>query len=160
MMIHKWTKVLIFFLVVMLLSIEGCGNNGPRDEKEQYIVDHIEDFTAVKDYMTEQYSDELPVTVALYDIEIEDVPDYLSGSMKVVSEDDPNIESYGVGRRYYYMYLTEEYVVFWSDETLHDGLLYSENIRSAVKAARKKYYDELQYHQLNDNWAWVGYNGL
>lgn len=104
----------------------------------------------------------MPTTVVLYNFfeTNEDVSDSIVNSMKVVAEDDSSIKSSDVGRGYDFIYATEDYVVFWTDETLQDGLLYSENIRSAVKSARKKYYDDLQYHILNENWAWVGYNGL
>ncbi len=161
-MFHKRIKVLMLPLIVLLICLTACADDGPRNEKEQYIFDHLDDFVIVKDYITEQYSSELPTTVVLYNFfeTNEDVSDSIVNSMKVVAEDDSSIKSSDVGRGYDFIYATEDYVVFWTDETLQDGLLYSENIRSAVKSARKKYYDDLQYHILNENWAWVGYNGL
>ena len=103
---------------------------------KQYIFDHLDDFVVVKDYITEQYSSELPTTVVLYNFfeTNKDAPDSIVNSMKVVAEDDSSIKSFGVGRGYDFIYASKDYVVFWTDETLQDGLLYSENIRSAVKA--------------------------
>ena len=161
-MFYKRTSVLVFPFIVILICLTACNDNGPRNEKEQYIFDHLDDFVVVKDYITEQYSSELPTTVVLYNFfeTNKDAPDSIVNSMKVVAEDDSSIKSFGVGRGYDFIYASKDYVVFWTDETLQDGLLYSENIRSAVKSARKKYYDDLQYHILDENWAWVGYNGL
>ena len=161
-MLRKRIYVLVLPLIVILICLTTCTDDGPRNEKEQYIFDHLDDFIVVKDYITEQHQSELPTTVYLFNFfeTNEDAPDSIVNSMKVVAKNDSSIKSSDVGRGYDFIYATEDYVVFWTDETIQDGLLYSENIRSAVKSARKKYYDDLQYHILDENWAWVGYNGL
>ena len=146
-MLRKRIYVLVLPLIVILICLTTCTDDGPRNEKEQYIFDHLDDFIVVKDYITEQHQSELPTTVYLYNFfeTNEDAPDSIVNSMKVVVKNDSSIKSSDVGRGYDFIYATEDYVVFWTDETIQDGLLYSENIRSAVKSARKKYYDDLQY---------------
>ncbi len=155
---------IFIFIVSVTVILTGCVEDvGPRNEKEQYIYDHIEDFNNVKDYMADLYGSELPVTVPLYNVldnEDFNIPDDIRDSFIVVTKDDPKIEAYAVGRGYDFMYIDEDYVIIWTDETLQDGIMFSDNIRNSIGLARKKYYNDLQFHRLNDEWAWVGYNGI
>lgn len=61
--------------------------------------------------------------------------------------------------KYNYIWVSSEYVIFWEDEMKQYGILYANKPKDVIKDI-KTWYEDLDYHKLDDYWYEIGYFGL
>ncbi len=54
------------------------------------------------------------------------------------------------------LWVTEDYVIFWQDETKYYGLIYSKNPLSAIWDMKSDWYKSMEYHRINNYWYEIG----
>ncbi len=54
-----------------------------------------------------------------------------------------------------YIWVSDEYVIFWQDEIKQYGILYSSSASSVIKQL-KTWYNEMDYYKLEKNWYEIG----
>ena len=54
------------------------------------------------------------------------------------------------------LWVTDEYVIFWEDETKYYGLVYSENPLSTIWAMKSDWYESIDYHRIDSDWYEIG----
>ena len=61
-----------------------------------------------------------------------------------------------VDEEFSYLWVTNEYVIFWQDETKYYGLVYSEKPLTIIREMKNDWYDAVEYHRINSNWYEIG----
>lgn len=59
-----------------------------------------------------------------------------------------------------YLWVTEDYVILWGDETKKYGLLYADSPLSVIGDLREEWYSGMEYHRLNGDWYEIGNWGM
>ncbi len=54
------------------------------------------------------------------------------------------------------LWVTDEYVIFWEDETKYYGLVYSEKPLSTIWDMKSDWYESVEYHRIDSNWYEIG----
>ncbi len=54
------------------------------------------------------------------------------------------------------LWVTEDYIIFWEDETKYYGLVYSEKPLSAILNMESDWDRDIEYHRINKNWYEIG----
>ncbi len=54
------------------------------------------------------------------------------------------------------LWVTDEYVIFWEDETKYYGLVYSENPLSTIWDMKSDWYEGIEYHRIDSDWYEIG----
>lgn len=57
------------------------------------------------------------------------------------------------------LWVTDEYVIFWENETKYYGLVYSEKPLTVIMEMKNDWYDTMEYHRINGNWYEIGVFG-
>lgn len=57
------------------------------------------------------------------------------------------------------LWVTDEYVIFWEDETKYYGLVYSENPLTTIWAMKSDWYESIDYHRIDSDWYEIGVFG-
>ena len=61
-----------------------------------------------------------------------------------------------ISGRLNYLWVVEDYVILWGDETKKYGLLYADSPLSVIGDMREEWYSGMEYHRLNGNWYEIG----
>lgn len=61
-----------------------------------------------------------------------------------------------VDEDFMFIWVTEDYVIFWEEELKGYGLIYSENPLSTIWDMKTDWYDGMEYHRINSNWYEIG----
>lgn len=85
----------------------------------------------------------------LYDTLLED-----SIVINLNEEEKQAIKS--VDKSFMSLWVTDEYVIFWEDETKYYGLVFSEKPLSTIWDMKTDWYDGVEYHRINNNWYEIG----
>ncbi|MBQ8323710.1 MAG: hypothetical protein IJX82_00985 [Clostridia bacterium] len=62
--------------------------------------------------------------------------------------------------RFSYLWVTEDYVILWGDETKKYGLLYADSPLSVIGDLREEWHFGMEYHRLNGDWYEIGNWGM
>ena len=62
--------------------------------------------------------------------------------------------------KFHYLWVAEDYVILWSDETKKYGLLYADSPLSVIGDLREDWYSGMEYHRLNGDWYEIGNWGI
>lgn len=115
-------------------------------------------YKAVADMCIEYYNEEPDkeeyITVFLYDDYFED---YTNDKKVSLTEKQALLVS-ALKQEHDAMYLWvyEDSVVFWEDETKYHGLVYSEKPLEIIWDMKTDWYDSLNYSRINSSWYEIG----
>ncbi len=105
------------------------------------------------EYYNESYDKDERITLFIHD-------NYLDtdGSTLTLTDEQNKAletvrESFGGGC----LWVTEDTVIFWRDETKYYGLVYSDNPLTAVRKMKSDWYESVEYHRINSHWYEVGF---
>lgn len=139
------TVKIIALFSVLTLVLCGCG----KSTKAQELSDNIDAYEtiaeiAIKDFQDEEHKNELDegtrwVVMLSEFSKYDNLKDEIDISEKSFS----------------YLWIEEENVVFWNDETKVLGLVYSSNPKDYINSL-KKWYQDMEYERINENWYVVG----
>lgn len=62
--------------------------------------------------------------------------------------------------KYSYIWVSDEYIIFWEDETKQYGLLYAKRPKKIIRSMKKEWYKGMDYNRINRNWYEIGQFGL
>lgn len=97
------------------------------------------------------------ITLVTYD-------DYLKDSDgNIINLTDEQIEALKtVNQRFDYgcLWVTNNSVIFWRDETKYYGLVYSKNPLLTIWDIKTDWYDSVEYHRINSKWYEIGNFGM
>ncbi len=107
-------------------------------------------------YFKEISAENERITLLIYD-KYNYLEDYTNGSTLTLTDEQNKAlktvkESFGRGC----LWVTENTVIFWRDETKYYGLVYSDNPLSAVREMKSDWFSSAEYHRINSNWYEVG----
>ena len=60
---------------------------------------------------------------------------------------------------YNFIWVTENYIIFWQDETKMYGVIYTNDFKEA-KEEIKKWYDGVQFRKIEEGWYELGHFGI
>ena len=60
---------------------------------------------------------------------------------------------------YNFIWTTENYIIFWQDETKMYGVIYTDNFKETEEEI-KKWYDGVQFRKIDEGWYELGHFGL
>lgn len=55
-----------------------------------------------------------------------------------------------------FVWVEEESIIFWEDETKYYGVLFAEKPRVVISSMRREWYPNMQAKRLNKNWYEIG----
>lgn len=119
-----------------------------------------EDYEAVAQLCLEYYR-EPPSEDGRKTLGIRDgyLTDYTDGSeLKLNDEQNKFLET--VKEDFDFLWVTEDNVIFWRDETKYYGLIYSDNPLSDILEMKSDWYKTLDYHRINSHWYEIGFFGI
>lgn len=151
-------QVLTLLLVgCLIFSLSGCSSS----DKPEYFDGHKDALNIVKDFAVEYYGD--------HENDSEDDRLTLSffeeGTLYWSSEEYEFIETSDEMRQavekleeigFWYLWVSEDYVIFWRDETHRYGLLWSEHPRRIIKQMKADWYHPMDYNKVSLNWYEIG----
>lgn len=134
----KLLLIILQCLLCMLLC--SCGETY-ADTLADYYEERLSDYEEIAQYALQNYAaaDGSRKTVLLSDITDEN----LTQSISVAAED------------FRYVWIENNSVVFWNDETKTLGLIYSDNVKSEIKAI-EEWYNGTGRKKINGNWYLIG----
>ncbi len=139
---RKMKRILIVVLqCVLCIMLCSCGN-----ERTDYYEKRISSYEAITQYALQNYSssDGSRVCIKLSDI----IENGLNEDILIAEE------------RFLYIWIENNSVVFWNDETKTLGLIYSDSAKSAIKDM-EEWYSGLEKEKINNNCYLIGQlNGI
>lgn len=110
-----------------------------------------------------KYYNELPnkndrITVLTYDdhMEVSNYKNPLEDNVVINLNEEEKSAIKTINKEFNYMWVTEDYVIFWEDETKYYGLVYSENPLLTIWNMKSDWYESMEYHRINSNWYEIG----
>ena len=110
-----------------------------------------------------KYYNELPnkddrITILTYDdhMEVSNYKNPLEDNIVINLNEEEKSAIKTIDKEFDYMWVTDEYVIFWEDETKYYGLVYSENPLSTIWDMKTDWYEGVEYHRINSNWYEIG----
>lgn len=55
-----------------------------------------------------------------------------------------------------YLWVSDDYVIFWEDETKQYGVLYSGTARDVIASIKEEWYAYMEYQRLDGDWYEIG----
>ncbi len=154
-------KGIAIFVAVLLTVITAFGVYfyifGGKVQNENF-GEFSADYEAVAQVCLEYYNESSVkddrITLFIHDNYLED---YTNGSTLTLTDEQNKAletvkESFGGGC----LWVTEDTVIFWRDETKYYGLVYSDSPLSAVREMKSDWFSSAEYHRINSNWYEVG----
>ena len=130
-------RILVVVLQCLLCTMLcSCG-----EDRTEYYEERISSYEIIAQYALQNYasSDGSVVCVSLSDI----TEDNLSQSVLIAEE------------KFTYIWIENNNIIFWNDETKTLGLVYSDDAKSAIKDI-EVWYDDLKKEKVNNNWYLIG----
>lgn len=110
-----------------------------------------------------KYYNELPnkndrITILTYDdhMEVSNYKNPLEDNVVINLNEEEKSAIKTINKEFNYMWVTEDYIIFWEDETKYYGLVYSENPLSTIWDMKSDWYESMEYHRINSNWYEIG----
>lgn len=138
----------IFMIATLLLSFSACALTKARFEN---FADCKGDFETVSDFLHSYYMDNAYSGSATFDFE----DGKISKDGFVISEEYVKEVKTIQENGFTYVWVEEEHIIFWQDETRYYGVLFSEDPKTALRSV-KEWYDELKSKKLDKNWYEIG----
>ncbi len=133
-------SILVILTISLLLS--GC-TSGKITDFEEYRQELTVISNAAKSYYTNHGSKDEHLTLAL--------DNYLTWADSSIEDAIVKVSNMEIS----YIWVSDQYVIFWNDETKTYGILHSVSADSVIKQL-KSWYDGMEYHKLEKNWYEIG----
>ncbi len=141
----------IFLLIVLLFCCCSCNK-----AENEILKNNKTHFSAVTNfalsYHSENHNDTDEHITLVFDNgkiknegAIVDIAKALSNSVKIIEEND-----------FDYLWVDENYVIFWKDETKYYGLLWSECVTDIIKTMKNEWFSALEYNKIDGDWYEIG----
>lgn len=148
-------RLLSAFIVLAFMFLPGCSSEPRFTDFDRY----ASDFTAVADFLTNYYANNQfsdPMTVDFTDGTMFLYVNPLGVDKTAISANDlfqavSTVESHGFG----YAWVTQDYIIFWEDETKYYGLLHAQSPRKAISEIRQ-WYKGMDSAKINNEWYEIG----
>lgn len=165
--VNAMKKRIIITIAILLVFIFGvasyffvCGGNPQIENFDAVSGDYkIIANAAMKYYNALSYKAERR-TLILYDGHMEvsnSINPLVDRAVINLNEEEKSaIKTVNEEFSYGYLWVTDDYVIFWEDETKYYGLIYSENPLSTIWDIKSDWYEGMEYHRINSNWYEIG----
>ncbi len=138
----------VLIVISMLLSLSACISSNTKFEN---FADCKDDFETISDFLRSYFLDNACSALVLFDFQegkiLRDGVVVSDGYL----EETETIQNKGFS----FVWVQEEYMIFWEDETKYYGVLFSENAKIAINSV-KGWYAEMQSKKLDKNWYEIG----
>lgn len=142
-------KRCMVLMLAMFLLVGTIGCKSPEvpffEENKQHLLE-IKDFV-LSHYGTESTQLENEDYVAMW------VWDVGADGLAISDEMTEAIEA--VGAEFSCLWVAEDYVIFWEDETKHYGLLWAESGKQVIKSLRE-WYTPMECRKIESGWYEIG----
>lgn len=156
-------------LVVFLLLIIAVGFilvNLFYSKETLYIKDFetvSENYSKIRDMLFEYYNKENYSEMIILDIDKSAFEIIDGDKKKNMNDEEKNslkkICEASYKGHYNFIWVTENYIIFWEDETKMYGVIYTNDFKE-VKEEIKKWYDGVQFRKIEEGWYELGYFGI
>ena len=159
----KYIVVVFLLLVIAFVFIQV---NLFYSKETLYIKDFekvVEDYSKIRDILFKHYNKENYSEMLILDIDKSNF-EIIDGDKKINMNDEEKNSlkkicetSYKV--HYNFIWVTENYIIFWEDETKLYGVIYSKEFKESIEEI-KKWYDGVQFRRIEGDWYEIGYFGI
>lgn len=143
--------MVIFLSMALLLSLCACNK-----EENDILKNNKIHFSSVAEFALSYYSEnknssDEHITLVFDNGDITDgekvldITNELSASIKTVADSD-----------FDYLWVAENYVIFWKDETKYYGLLWSESATDIIKTMKNEWFSSIEHNKIDDDWYEIG----
>lgn len=119
-----------------------------------------DDYEAVAElclgYYKEKPSEEGRKTIDICDGYLEDYTD--GSTVELDGEQNKALET--VKEKIDFLWVSEDSVIFWEDETKYYGLIYSDRPLSVIGEIKSDWNKWVEYHRINSHWYEIGFFGI
>jgi len=138
----------IVIIVVMLISFSACAS---RKAKFENFADCKAVFETVSNFLRSYYVDQDYSGSATFDCGDGNIKKDGFVISEEYAEEVKTIQQNG----FTYVWVEEDHIIFWQDESKYYGVLFSEEPKTALRSV-KEWYDELKSKKLDKNWYEIG----
>ncbi len=153
------TIAIILIVIIFFVSYYFIWGGKPQIKKFDSVSNDYEIIAELSlEYYNKLSSEDEHITLFIYDDYFEDYTNNCKVNLNAEQKDALKSvnEKFGKGC----LWVTENSVVFWRDETKYYGLVYSENPLSTIRDMKSEWYNSLEYHRINSNWYEIGVFGI
>lgn len=138
----------VFMIATLLLSFSACSLTKAKFEN---FADCKADFETVSNFLRSYYIDYDYSGSATFDFEDGNISKDGFVISEEYAEEVKTIQQNG----FTYVWVEEDHIIFWQDESKYYGVLFSEDTKTALRSV-KEWYDELKSKKLDKNWYEIG----
>ena len=122
-----------------------------------------EDYLKIKDIIFEYYNKDNSSEKLIMDIDKSEFV-IIDGNKKIdMNEAERNslkrICETSYKGQYNFIWVTENYIIFWQDETKMYGVIYTDNFKETEEEI-KKWYDGVEFRKIDEGWYELGHFGI
>ncbi len=153
------TAVILFIVIFAFIFYFFIWGGKTQIENFDYISHDYEIIANLSlEYYNELSSKNKHITLFIHDDHIKDHTNNTTINLNDAQKDA--IKSIKEKFASCYLWVTDESVIFWMDETKYYGLIYSEAPLSTVWDMKKDWYEAMEYHRINSRWYEIGVFGV
>ncbi len=156
----KGTAIFVAVLLVVVLAFGIYFYVFGGKVQNENFREASSDFEAVAEVCLEYYkgnpSEDGRKTLSVCDGYIEDYTD--GSTLTLTGEQIKSFER--LKEDFDFLWVTENTVIFWRDETKYYGLIYSDNPLSVIREMKSDWYKAADYHRINSHWYEIGVFGI
>lgn len=155
------TAMLIIISVIFLLVSYNFIWGGRPEFKD--FDNFSKDYEVIADFAMQYYknSSEKPehITISLSDNGAWKIPTKGFDTTPLILTKEQKSAMKNVCKKFDTLWVTNDSVIFWIDETKTYGLVYSKTPLKTIWDMRNDWYDGLKYRRINSNWYEIGQYG-
>lgn len=159
----KYIVVVFLLLVIAFVFIQV---NLLYSKETLYIKDFekvVHDYSKIRDILFKHYNKENYSEMLILDIDKSNF-EIIDGDKKINMNDEEKkalekICETSYKGHYSFIWVTENYIIFWEDETKLYGVIYSKEFKESIEEI-KKWYDGVQFRRVEGDWYEIGYFGI
>ena len=156
-------KGIIAVLAVLLAVVSAftgyfyiCGGEAQIENFDEASADYEAIAELCLGYYKENPSEEGRKTIDICDGYLEDY----TNESTIKLNDEQKKASEAVREKINFLWVTEDSVIFWRDETKYYGLVYSDRPLSVIREMKADWYKGADYHRINSSWYEIGFFGI
>lgn len=159
-------KKYVFVSISLLIIILGLSQVHLYHSKVLYIKDFktvVEDYSKMAEILFEYYKEQNCSERIILDIDKSEF-EVIDGDKKI----DMNEQEKKCLKRvcensykgyYNYIWVTDDYIIFWEDETKMYGVIHTRDFKE-TRAEIREWYDGVQFRKIQNGWYELGHFGL
>ncbi len=158
-------KVIVITLAIFLAFIVGVvsyffvfGGQPQIENFNDISADYETIANVAMKYYNESAAKDERICLLTHDdhMEVSNYKNPLTDGIVITLNEDEKSAIKNVDDEFSCLWVEDDYVIFWEDETKYYGLVFSEKPLSTIWDMKTDWYNGVEYHRINNNWYEIG----